>query len=71
MLKTATTKVKANVIGTIAGAGITYFAVKKYTGLTKTWQLVGLAVLGGVAGAYAQSAIAAKKSAPGKATIKK
>lgn len=71
MLKTATTKVKANVIGTIAGAGITYFAVKKYTGLTKTWQLVGLAVLGGVAGAYAQSAIAAKKSAPAKATIKK
>jgi hypothetical protein len=30
MLKTATDKVKANVIGTIAGAGLTYFAVKKY-----------------------------------------
>jgi len=71
MLKTATAKVKANVIGTIAGAGITYFAVKKYTGISKTWQLVGLAVLGGVAGAYAQAAIAAKKSAPAKATIKK
>jgi outer membrane lipoprotein SlyB len=71
MLKTATNKVKANVIGTIAGAGITYFAVKKYTGISKTYLVVAIAVLGGVAGAYAQSAIQAKKSAPGKATVKK
>jgi outer membrane lipoprotein SlyB len=71
MLKTATTKVKANVIGTIAGAGITYFAVKKYTGVSKTWALVGLAVLGGVAGAYAQAAITAKKSTPTAGTVKK
>jgi outer membrane lipoprotein SlyB len=71
MLKTATTKVKANVIGTIAGAGITYFAVKKYTGVSKTWALVGLAVLGGVAGAYAQAAITAKKSTPTAVTVKK
>jgi hypothetical protein len=70
MLKTATDKVKANVIGTIAGAGITYFAVKKYANISKTWLVVSLAVLGGVAGAYAQSAIAAKKSAPKKNTIK-
>jgi outer membrane lipoprotein SlyB len=71
MLKTATDKVKANVIGTIAGAGLTYFAVKKYTGVSKTWLVVGLAVLGGVAGAYAQSAIQAKKSTPKKDTVKK
>jgi len=71
MLKTATNKVKANVIGTIAGAGITYLAVKKYTGVSKTWALVGLAVLGGVAGAYAQAAITAKKSTPTAVTVKK
>jgi hypothetical protein len=71
MLKTATNKVKANVIGTIAGAGLTYFAVKKYTGISKMYLVVGLAVLGGVAGAYAQSAIQAKKSAPAKGTVKK
>jgi outer membrane lipoprotein SlyB len=71
MLKTATDKVKANVIGTIAGAGLTYFAVKKYTGISKMYLVVGLAVLGGVAGAYAQSAIQAKKSTPKKDTVKK
>lgn len=71
MLKTTTDKIKANVIGTIAGAGITYFAVKKYTGVSKTWAVLGLAVLGGVAGAYAQSAIKAKKSTPKKDTVKK
>ena len=60
MLKTATDKVKANVIGTIAGAGLTYFAVKKYTSISKMYLVVGLAVLGGVAGAYAQSSIKAK-----------
>jgi outer membrane lipoprotein SlyB len=71
MLKTATDKVKANVIGTIAGAGLTYFAVKKYTGISKTYMVVALAVLGGVAGAYAQSSIKAKKSTPKKDTVKK
>ena len=71
MLKTATDKVKANLIGTLAGAGLTYFAVKKYTGISKTYLVVGLAVLGGVAGAYAQSAIQAKKSTPKKDTVKK
>jgi len=35
------------------------------------WVRVSLAVLGGVAGAYAQSAIAAKKSAPAAGTVKK
>lgn len=70
MLKTATSKVKANVIGTIAGAGLTYLAVKKYTGVSKTWMVLGLAVLGGVAGAYAQSAIQAKTSKPTAKTVK-
>lgn len=64
MLKQPIAKVKANVIGTATGALVTYWAVGKYTGVSKMWVRVSLAVLGGVAGAYAQSAIAAKKSAP-------
>jgi hypothetical protein len=64
MFKTQITKVKNNMIGTAVGAVATYWAVGKYTGVSKMWVRVSLAVLGGVAGAYAQSAIAAKKSAP-------
>jgi outer membrane lipoprotein SlyB len=70
MLKTATNKVKTNVIGAIAGAGITYWGVKKYTGVSKTWMVLGLSVLGAVAGAYAQSAIQAKTSKPTAKTVK-
>ena len=71
MLKQPIAKVKSNVIGTAAGALVTYWAVGKYTGVSKMWMRLGLAVLGGVAGAYAQSAIAAKKSAPAAGTVKK
>jgi outer membrane lipoprotein SlyB len=70
MLKTATAKVKNNVIGTVAGAGVTFWAAKKYMGITGTWKLVAISLLGGVAGAYASSAIKAKGTAPKKATIK-
>jgi len=66
MLKQPIAKVKANVIGTAAGALVTYWAVGKYTGVSKMWMRLGLALVGGVAGAYAQSAIAAKKSTPKK-----
>jgi hypothetical protein len=71
MLKQPIAKVKSNVIGTAAGALVTYWAVGKYTGVSKMWMRLGLAVVGGVAGAYAQSAIAAKKSAPKGPSIKK
>jgi hypothetical protein len=66
MLKEPIAKVKANVIGTAAGALVTYWAVGKYANVSKTWVRLSLAVLGGVAGAYAQSAISAKKSTPAK-----
>lgn len=66
MLKQPIAKVKANVIGTAAGALVTYWAVGKYANVSKTWVRLSLAVLGGVAGAYAQSAISAKKSTPAK-----
>jgi hypothetical protein len=71
MLKQPIAKVKNNIIGTAAGALVTYWAVGKYTGVSKMWVRVGLAVLGGVAGAYAQSAISAKKSTPSVGTVKK
>jgi glycopeptide antibiotics resistance protein len=71
MLKSAANKVQTNVIGAILGAGATYFAVKKYSSISKTYIVVSLAVLGGVVGAYAQGAITAKKSTPSKDTVKK
>lgn len=70
MLKTVTSKVKANPVGLIAGAGLTYWAVGKYANVSNTWVRIGLAVLGGVAGAYAQSAISAKKSTPTAKAVK-
>lgn len=71
MLKQPITKVKNNIIGTAAGALVTYWAVGKYANVSNTWVRVSLAVLGGVAGAYAQSAISAKKSTPSVGSIKK
>jgi hypothetical protein len=70
MLKNSITKVQNNLVGTAAGAVVTYWAVGKYASNYKTWVRIGLVVLGGVAGAYAQSAISAKSSTP-KATLKK
>lgn len=70
-IKDVTTKVKNNYIGTIAGAGLTWWAAKKYAGITGTWKLVGLTVLGAVAGAYIQGGISAKSSTPKASDIKK
>tara|TARA_R100000908_G_C3641055_1_gene77280 strand:+ start:160 stop:393 length:234 start_codon:yes stop_codon:yes gene_type:complete len=58
--KTAISLVKTNYIGAVAGAGISYYAIKKKTSITKMWMVVGLSLLGGVAGAYAQSMIKSK-----------
>lgn len=71
MFKKPIAKIQNNLIGTAAGAVVTYWAVGKYAGVSKTWVRLTLTVLGGVAGAYAQSAITAKKSAPTSATVKK
>ena len=70
-VKDVTAKVKNNMIGTIAGAGLTYWAVKKYTGVSGMWKMVGITVLGAVVGAYAQSMINAKMTTVKKADIKK
>lgn len=70
MFKKPIAKIQNNLIGTAAGAVVTYWAVGKYAGVSKTWVRLTLTVLGGVAGAYAQSAISAKSSTPKKDTTK-
>jgi hypothetical protein len=71
MLKKVTTNVKTNPIGALAGAGLTFWAAKKYANVSGTWKLVGLAALGAIAGAYVQGQIAAKSSTPKASDIKK
>jgi hypothetical protein len=63
-IKTVTSKVQNNLIGTIAGAGIAYWAGKKYLGVSGMLKVTAVVLVGALAGAYAQSMIAAKKSAP-------
>jgi hypothetical protein len=69
-IKTVTAKIQNNYIGTIAGAGLAYWASKKYMGVTGIWKTVGVVVLGAVVGAYAQGMISAKSSTPKASTIK-
>lgn len=69
-IKKVTAKVQSNLIGTIAGAGIAYWAGKKYMGVSGMWKTTAVVLLGAVAGAYAQSMIAAKSSTPNAGTTK-
>lgn len=59
MLNKQVSKVKSNAVGFLAGAALTYWAMKKYTS-QKTMVTVLVALVGGVAGANAQSMISAK-----------
>jgi len=63
MLNKAMSTVTANPIGFVAGAGLTYWGMKKYTSNTKMWVTVLGVLAGGYVGAYAQAAMAAKKGA--------
>lgn len=69
MIKQSVAKVKNNPIGAIVGAGVTFFAMKKYSPVKKIWVIGLVSVIGGVAGAYAQSAIKAKASVPTKKNV--
>lgn len=69
-VKEITAKAKNNVVGAIVGAGLSYVVVKKYTGISGTWKLVGIALVGALVGAYAQSAIKARSSKPKASTTK-
>ena len=66
IVKKGVAKLKNNPIGAIAGAGLTYYGLKKSGKVKKTWVLIALSVLGGYAGAYAQSMASAAGSAPKK-----
>ena len=71
VVKNTTAKVKSNIVGSIAGGAIGWWASAKYLGVTGTWTRIGVTVLGVIAGAYVQSAIAAKGSAPKGTDVKK
>ena len=59
-LKTSMAYVKNNVVGTIAGAGVTYFAMKRYSSVSNKYLKIGIILAGAVAGAYAQSKLVSK-----------
>jgi hypothetical protein len=64
LINQATTKVTSNVIGSVAGGALGWWASGKYLGVQKTWVKVGIALVGVIAGAYVQSNIKARSSAP-------
>ena len=70
ILKTSAAKVKNNPIGAIAGAGLTYYGLKKSGKVDKMWMLIGLSLVGAYAGAYVQSMASASGSAPTAASTK-
>ena len=59
-IKQATATVKNNVVGALAGAGLTYFAMNRYTSVSNKFLKIGIVLAGGVAGAMAQSKFGAK-----------
>lgn len=63
MYNKAISTVKANPIGFVAGAGLTYFGMKKYTSNSKMWVTILGTLVGGVVGSYAQGMLVASKGA--------
>jgi len=61
--KTVGATVKNNPIGAVIGGVAGFYLAKKFTPVTKTWMLVGIGVVGALAGAYGQSKISAKVGA--------
>lgn len=71
MLAKPMAKVKNNPIGAIGGGVLLWWASKKYMGVEKMWLRAGLTLVGAVAGAYAQSMVKARMSAPKAGDTKK
>lgn len=63
MFNKAISTAKSNPVGFVAGAGLTYWGMTKYTNNTKTWVTILGVVVGGYVGAYAWSNLMAKKGA--------
>lgn len=70
-IKSVTSKVQNNVVGAVAGAGLVWWASKKYLGVSGIWKTTAVIVAGALIGAYGQSMIKARMSTPGKSEIKK
>jgi F0F1-type ATP synthase assembly protein I len=63
-MKEQVTKITNNIPGTLIGAGVVYFGVKKFANVENKWVLIGLTVVGGLAGAMVQAKMKAKAGAP-------
>lgn len=63
-IKVQFNKLTNNPIGAIAGGYAAFWLAKRYGKVANNWALAGLAVVGAVAGAMAQSNLKAKASAP-------
>lgn len=59
-MKQAKTIILSNPVGAVVGAGATYLGLKKYSSVSKWWMIIGISLVGGVAGAYAQRMMKAK-----------
>ena len=69
MFNKAISTAKSNPIGFVAGAGLTYWAMKKYTSNSKMWVTVLGVIAGGYVGSYAQASLVAKKGAAASAVV--
>jgi outer membrane lipoprotein SlyB len=62
-------KITSNPLGSLAGAAAFYFGAKQMGKVENTYALIGLAVVGAIAGAMAQANFM-PKGAPTAATVK-
>ena len=69
MFNKAISTVKSNPIGFVAGAGLTYWGMNKYTSNTKMWVTALGVIVGGVVGSYGQAMIVAGKGAKASAAV--
>lgn len=70
-IKKQVSKITANPLGLVAGAGVAYMATKKFYKGGNKFVLIGATIAGGIAGALAQAAYKAKKGAVTATTVKK
>jgi hypothetical protein len=61
MFNKAISTAKANPLGFVAGAGLTFWGIGKYTTNKKMWVTILGSLVGGYVGAYAWSNLMAKK----------
>lgn len=68
-MKENVAKVTGNPIGAIVGGAAAFLAAKKLGKVENKWVLIGLTVVGAVAGALVQAKMKAKKGAPTSTTV--